>query len=108
MDTKKGECAFCSGTGKDPFSLLSEISICQVCFGRQEVEFSEPALACVFCKGSGVYPGKRLTCTVCFGKGMVSVRNCTKAECPVCEGNGTTVDSGLPCLKCKGRGLVSK
>ena len=28
------ECAFCKGTGKDPFNLLSELATCQVCGGK--------------------------------------------------------------------------
>ena len=108
MDAGMVKCAFCGGTGKDPFNLLSEVSVCQVCLGKREWESSVPVIACAFCKGSGVYPGKRVTCTVCFGKGAVSENPTKMVKCPVCKGTGAAPDSGLPCLKCKGRGLVSK
>jgi DnaJ-class molecular chaperone len=102
------KCAFCKGTGKDPFDLLSNLASCQVCGGRGKVEVMEPAIKCVFCKGTGVYHDTRLTCTVCNGKGMVAaVKGATK-ECPKCKGAGATADSGLPCLKCGGKGVVSK
>ena len=69
---KKITCAFCKGTGKDPFNLLSELATCQVCLGAGKVEIDEPAIKCAFCKGTGVYPcSSRVTCTVCNGKGMV-------------------------------------
>jgi DnaJ-class molecular chaperone len=65
-------CAFCKGTGKDPFNLLSSFATCQVCGGRGDVGITEPAIECAYCKGTGVYPyGSRITCTVCGGKGMV-------------------------------------
>ncbi len=105
---KKISCAFCKGIGKDPFGLLSEYSICQVCGGTGKVKVKEPAIKCVFCKSTGVYPGgARVTCTVCNGKGMVTVPGATK-ECPKCKGTGTTKDSGLPCVKCGGKGVVAK
>ena len=68
------KCAFCKGTGKDPFDLLSNFASCQVCGGRGKVEVMEPAIPCAFCKATGVYPHTRITCTVCNGKGMVTVR----------------------------------
>jgi len=105
---KEIKCAFCDGSGKDPFDLLSELSTCQVCGGTGKVEVVEPAIKCVFCKGSGVYPcNGRVTCTVCNGKGMVTVKGATE-ECPECKGTGTAMDSGLPCIKCGGKGVVSK
>jgi len=105
MGRKKIKCIFCSGTGLDPFDLLSNSSTCQVCNGRKNVELAEPVIKCVFCKGTGVYPGKRITCTVCFGKGAVFAKPDMKAKCPDCRGSGAAPDSGLPCLKCKGRGV---
>ena len=35
-------CAFCKGKGIDPFGLLSELAICQVCLGKGKVEVDEP------------------------------------------------------------------
>jgi len=105
---KEIKCAFCKGTGKDPFDLLSELATCQVCGGRGKVEVVEPAIKCVFCKATGVYPrNARVTCTVCNGKGSVTVKGATE-ECPKCKGTARAIDSGLPCVKCGGRGVVSK
>jgi len=102
------KCAFCKGTGKDPFELLSELSVCQVCGGRGKVEVKEPAIKCAYCKGTGVYPlGARITCTVCNGKGMVTVKGAAE-ECPECNGTGQAIESGLPCIRCEGKAVVSK
>jgi len=106
--TARITCAFCKGKGKDPFDLLSELAVCQVCGGRGKVEVKEPAIKCVYCNGSGVYHNTRITCTVCNGKGVVTSPKSPTEWCPKCEGTGTTIDSGMPCLKCKGKGLVSK
>jgi len=38
------KCAFCKGTGKDPFDLLSKLSTCQVCGGKGKVEVKEPMI----------------------------------------------------------------
>ena len=73
------ECAFCKGKGKDPFELLSKLATCQVCGGTGKVEVIEPAIKCAFCKGTGVYPRNGcVTCTVCNGKGMVTVKGETE------------------------------
>jgi DnaJ-class molecular chaperone len=65
-------------------------------------------IKCAFCKGSGVYPHNgRVTCTVCSGKGMVTVKGATDT-CPECEGTGQAIDSGLPCIKCRGKGVIRK
>jgi len=37
-------CAFCKGTAKDTFDLLSELAVCQVCGGTGKVEVKEPVL----------------------------------------------------------------
>ncbi len=101
------KCAFCKGTGKDPFNLLSSISICQVCSGKGKVEVKEPMIKCVYCKGTGVYPHNgRVTCTVCNGKGYVTVKGETE-KCPDCNGTGVAADT-LPCLTCTGKGVVPK
>jgi len=75
MRMKERECAFCKGTGSDPFNLLSKLAACQVCGGAGIVQVEEPAIGCIFCRGTGVYPHNgRVTCTVCKGKGMVTVK----------------------------------
>ncbi|MDP8299121.1 MAG: hypothetical protein P9L88_04385 [Candidatus Tantalella remota] len=102
------KCAFCKGTGKDPFDLLSELSTCQVCGGTGEVEIAEPAIKCAYCGGNGVDPlGSRITCVVCGGKGMVTAPGSTEV-CPECKGTARTVDSGLACIKCGGKGVIRK
>lgn len=65
-------------------------------------------MKCAFCNGTGVYPmGTRITCTVCKGKGMVTVKSPSE-ECPKCKGSGQETDSGLPCIKCRGKGVVAE
>ena len=103
------KCAFCKGTGKDPFDLLSKLATCQVCGGRGKVEIKEPAIKCVFCGGTGVYPHNgRVTCTVCNGKGSVVLVKGEINECLKCKGLGRAIDSGLPCSVCGGKGFVQK
>jgi len=101
-------CAFCRGTGKDPFGLLSERSKCQVCVGTGTVVVRQPRLRCVFCGGSGVYPDSRLTCTVCGGKGANTAEGLSE-PCPICRGTGKA-DVSLghqPCAACRGMGFVA-
>jgi hypothetical protein len=52
LDKGRIKCAFCKGTGKDPFDLLSELATCQVCEGTGKVGVVEPAIKCVFCKAT--------------------------------------------------------
>ena len=62
-------CAYCKGTGKDPFDLLSATSYCLVCNSTGKVEIEEPEIKCVFCAGTGKNPlGARIPCIVCGGK----------------------------------------
>ena len=100
-------CAFCRGTGKDPFELLSKLSKCQVCGGRGEVEVGQPAIECVYCGGSGVHRDQRLTCTVCGGKGMATIDKGSQT-CADCNGSGRVKGYYLPCLRCGGTGVVAK
>jgi DnaJ-class molecular chaperone len=101
--TKKIQCSYCSGAGKDPFELLSANSFCLVCEGTGQVEIKEPFIKCNFCKGTGKNPlGARVSCIVCGGKGnnyCESFVQCTK-----CKGTGKSVDS-LPCTLCGGKGV---
>ena len=99
-------CAFCAGKGKDPFNLLSEHARCGVCGGAGTLLVAEPVRRCAFCRGSGVYPGSRLTCTSCMGKGVVCVREPAE-PCPACEGAGAVLGHALPCSTCGGKGLVT-
>ncbi len=101
--TKKINCAFCEGTGKDPFELLSSISDCMVCSGSGTTEVSEPMKKCIFCNGSGKNPlGARVPCIVCGGKGNNYSQG--NSKCTYCKGTGKSSD-GLPCTRCKGIGL---
>jgi DnaJ-class molecular chaperone len=104
--TKTIKCAFCGGTGKDPFDLLSPISHCLVCDGMGQVEVEEPMKKCVFCAGSGKNPlGARVPCIVCEGKGYYQCASNTK--CTQCKGTGKASD-GLPCTRCGGKGYHDK
>jgi DnaJ-class molecular chaperone len=93
-------CAYCNGTGKDPYDLLSAISHCLVCNGSGRIEVEEPMKKCVFCSGTGKNPlGARVTCIVCGGKGN---NHCeSNIKCIQCKGTGKSND-GLPCTRCKG------
>jgi len=96
-------CAYCCGTGKDPFDLLSSVSSCLVCDGTGLVSVEEPVLECIFCGGSGKNPlGARVTCIVCGGKGINHCDSTTK--CSQCKGTGRSND-GLPCSRCGGKGF---
>jgi len=66
------QCVFCRGRGIDPFGLLSELSVCQVCGGRREVNMLLPYETCPVCCGSGNQHDTRLVCTICNGKGVIS------------------------------------
>ena len=100
-------CAFCHGTGRDRFGILSPPSACQVCLGRGVVDVPEPRVGCAFCKGSGVQPHTRLTCSSCGGRGFQTVR-APKAVCPHCHGAGVDPASErhMSCSTCHGAGWV--
>ena len=98
-------CAFCNGEGKDPFGIPSILSSCQVCKGSGKVWVYPPTMKCGFCAGSGVFQDKRITCTVCGGKGVVPKPTNAKT-CPVCLGTGMT-PYGLPDHTCRGKGVIA-
>ncbi len=107
MAEKVITCAFCEGSGKDPFGVMSQLSTCQVCGGKGSVAVKEPAVRCAFCGGSGVHRDQRLTCTACAGRGMISVQVPNKA-CPRCRGTGADPEiSYLPCILCRGSAVVT-
>lgn len=109
-------CAFCRGTGKDPFGLLSRLSDCQNCLGSGEVGITGPVRTCPFCDGSGRHRRLRLTCIVCGGTGAVTVPEPFEI-CPRCHGRGASVIAApreqagridyLHCPTCRGKGVVS-
>ena len=102
-------CAFCRGTGRDPFGIMSALSTCCVCGGTGAVLIETPYVRCAFCQGSGVYPRSRQTCTACGGAGVIPVHEPNKT-CPHCLGTGIDPQSetGLYCLTCHGAGIVEE
>ncbi len=107
MAEKVITCAFCGGSGKDPFGVMSELTTCQVCGGKGSVAVKGPAVRCAFCGGSGMHRDQRLTYTACAGRGMISVQVPNKA-CPRCRGRGKDPPDldFLPCVLCRGTGVV--
>jgi len=110
-------CAFCRGTGKDPFGALSALSDCQVCGGTGKTHIKGLTVTCAFCKGTGMQPNTtdRLHCLACHGVGVVSaIKNPVK--CPACGGTGhqmkRTAKGKRPirqrCLKCNGQGVLPR
>ena len=99
------QCSFCRGTGRDPFRIMSALSRCSVCGGTGVVQVETPYEHCAHCKGTGAI--KRLTCTVCRGKGFVAAATGPTAVCPDCGGTGDDASApAMPCLKCRGGGWV--
>jgi len=103
-------CAFCSGTGTDPFGLMSPLSVCQVCGGLGKHLLAEPIGRCAFCRGSGVHPHTRMTCTACRGIGSGSMTLHSQV-CPGCRGSGQESDHEFPdsvlaCSACRGKGMI--
>lgn len=72
--TKTIPCAFCKGTGTDPFPVLSPLSNCPVCHGRGIVRVREPFETCPACQGTGLYFNSHMYCWHCRGKGVVTIR----------------------------------
>ena len=104
-------CAFCGGKGLDPFGIMSPLATCQVCGAAGRRTLSPPTRPCAFCRGTGVYPGSRLTCTTCGGVGTVQVP-ADAVTCPCCGGSGRAADyiwpdSPLSCSCCYGKGVVA-
>lgn len=101
------ECAFCHGTGKDPFGVMSRFSTCYACLGQKGRLLPYPLKRCPYCQGTGVSPiGGRNYCLVCHGGGIVSSRE-PVAECPACGGNGRHKLTGFYCWPCQGKGAVA-
>ena len=107
VPSTKIKCAFCGGTGRDPFEVMSKKSSCPVCKGRGEVSVQEPLVPCAYCHGTGQQPRTRLSCPACQGKGVVHLAGPT-TECPNCEGAGKEPKTNMPCWVCKGAGLIAK
>ena len=99
-------CAFCGGTGRDPYRVLSRVSVCPVCKGHKTVEVKTPVVGCLYCKGTGRQRHTRLTCSACRGAGVITLPGPT-AACPQCGGGGREHEADLPCSLCRGAGLVA-
>jgi len=98
-------CAFCRGTGKDPFGIMSHLSTCCVCSGRGAVAVEDSHELCAHCGGTGAV--KRLTCTVCGGRGVLAALKCPTEVCPECGGSGDDPAApAMACLECRGRGKI--
>jgi len=97
------KCAYCKGTGKDSWGVMSVLAVCQVCRGKGTVKIAKPFEKCPVCQGTGVQYNKRLNCLACGGKGVLTVEG--TEVCPGCGGTGKD-DFGLYCLRCKGTGKV--
>lgn len=102
--TAEVRCAFCRGTGTDPFNLLSSRSRCEVCRGKGVVRVPAERVRCAFCGGDGSF--KTFCCPVCRGKGAVPAVAGPTRVCGECGGRACDGSSGLPCLACRGRGRV--
>jgi len=102
-------CAFCRGTGWDPFGIMSVLSACCVCGGMGIVSIKALYVRCAFCHGTGVYPHSRQTCTACGGAGVSPIHQPTKT-CSHCLGTGLDLQSeaGFYCLTCHGAGMVEE
>jgi DnaJ-class molecular chaperone len=98
-------CAFCHGTGKDSFGVLSWLSACCVCQGRGRVTVPAPYERCAHCNGTGAI--KTLTCTSCRGKGVLPALEGPTEACPECGGSGDDRSApAMGCLTCRGRGRI--
>ena len=93
VDWAKLKCAFCHGTGRDPFHLLSHLSNCPVCHGRKVVRVAKPYETCKACAGTGVYFNSKMYCWTCRGKGVVTVRG-VPIEQQEAQASGSAVPGG--------------
>ena len=89
----KIQCAFCGGTGKDPFEIPSKLSNCQTCLGRGWVYIEAPHMECPACHGTGHFRD-HLNCAVCGGKGRVRKYSFEKYR------DGIDPHTGLPHIRC--------
>ncbi len=106
-DRIRVECAFCHGTGKDPFGVMSWLSTCYACLGQKSLWVPKPLRQCSYCQGTGVSPiGGRNYCIVCHGSGMVSIHE-PAMECPACHGSAQRGAAGFYCWPCRGKGVVA-
>jgi len=73
------------------------------------VRVAAPAVICAYCNGEGrANLNRDISCSVCKGKGVVTIECKEIQNCTACKGTGKECNSGLPCLTCKGKGVVTK
>jgi len=89
-------CAYCGGRGTDPFGIPYPKSNCAVCGGRRTVRVQEPYAPCALCGGTGKMRSRRLTCTACKGKGVVTVPERRQTCRPVGERGGPGSNTTCP------------
>jgi len=101
-------CAYCQGTGRDRWELLSPLSLCSACGGRGSQLVQAPYRTCAHCAGDGAHPHLRVTCTTCHGLGVVYVA-ADAVPCGRCGGRGVDPQSeiDLACLLCGGSGWLA-
>jgi len=64
-------------------------------------------VTCALCRGTGKHAMRRLTCTTCKGKGVVTVPE-QRQTCPACGGTGRAgIEYDLACTTCSGKGMVA-
>ncbi len=68
------KCAYCGGRGKDPFGCPGPESNCGTCGGKGYNRVMTPYEKCPACGGTGRVLGRRLNCTTCKGRGVITVR----------------------------------
>ena len=68
------KCAYCGGRGKDPFGCPGPESNCGTCGGKGYNRVMTPYEKCPACSGTGRVVGRRLNCTTCMGRGVITVR----------------------------------
>jgi len=101
------KCAYCNGSGRDRWNLMSSLSTCSACGGRGYQYITVPYQRCPHCGGTGSHPHLRMTCTTCGGAGSVHMP-ADATTCPVCAGAGIQPKSELhlACTRCGGTGWV--
>ncbi|MEB3831534.1 hypothetical protein [Phormidium sp. CCY1219] len=100
----KLQCAYCQGTGKDRFGVMSALSSCPACQGRGYHWMTPPVVACAYCAHTGVSPtGTRNPCLACGGKG-VHQRSPDAPLCENCGGTGRSRSGHFYCHPCHGSG----
>jgi DnaJ-class molecular chaperone len=101
------KCAFCAGTGRDPFAILSPGSRCPVCRGQTTLALAGPAVPCAYCRGTGRQRHARLACSGCRGAGVIPLYGPAK-PCLQCHGTGREPQGDLPCSLCRGAGVLGQ